>query len=153
MCEKPKFFICRHCGNIVGMIKSSGVPIVCCGEPMKELAANTTDAAQEKHVPVVQVEDDKVVAAIGSVLHPMTPEHHIAWVYLETSQGGHRKCLPVDGEPKACFKLCENEVPIAVYEYCNLHGLWKFEIKQSLPNKLKQKARLVQGGCNPCKTD
>lgn len=129
MCEKPKFYVCSHCGNIVSMIKDSGVPLVCCGEPMTELVANTVEAAHEKHIPVVQVEADKVVVNVGSVAHPMTEEHLINWVYLETSQGGHRKCLAAGAEPTTCFKLCKDETPIAAYAYCNLHGLWKTDIK------------------------
>ena len=92
---------------------------------MQELAANTVDASQEKHVPVVIVNGDVVEVAIGSVAHPMTAEHHIAWVYLETKHGVQRKCLGANVEPKATFKLTEDDRAIAAYEYCNLHGLWK----------------------------
>lgn len=129
MCEKPRFFICKHCGNIISMVKSSGVPVVCCGEPMTELIGNTVEASYEKHIPVPEVEGDKVTVTVGSVIHPMTEEHHIEWIYLETSQGGHRKCLAPGDEPVTCFKLCKGETPVAAYAYCNLHGLWKAEIK------------------------
>ena len=129
MCEKPKFFFCKHCGNMIEMIKSSGISVVCCGEPMTELVANTEEAAYEKHIPEVTIEGNKVDVVVGSVIHPMTPEHHIAWIYLETNQGRHRKCLDVEGEPRACFRLCDGEEVIAAYEYCNLHGLWKKEVK------------------------
>ncbi|MEG0291976.1 MAG: desulfoferrodoxin family protein [Anaerovoracaceae bacterium] len=122
-----KFLKCAHCGNIVGMIHDSGVPVVCCGEPMNELVANTTDAATEKHVPVVSVEGNKVTAVVGEVAHPMLPEHFIQWIYLETENGGQRKVLAPGVEAKAEFVL-ENDKPVAVYEYCNLHGLWKKEI-------------------------
>lgn len=83
-----KFYLCTHCGNLVGMVHSSGVPIICCGEPMKALVPNTVDAAGEKHLPVVSREGDKVIVAVGSVAHPMVEEHLIQWVYLETSRGG-----------------------------------------------------------------
>ncbi|MDD2216231.1 MAG: desulfoferrodoxin family protein [Eubacteriales bacterium] len=129
MCEKPRFFICKHCGNIIGMIKSSGVPVVCCGEPMTELVGNTVEASYEKHIPVIQVEDDKVNVIVGSVIHPMTEEHNISWIYLQTTLGGQRKCLEVGKEPKVCFKLCKGEAPIAAYAYCNLHGLWKSDVE------------------------
>lgn len=129
MCEDHKFFICEHCGNIIGMIHNSGVNVVCCGEKMKELVPNTVDAAQEKHVPVVEVEGKKVTVKIGSVPHPMLPEHHIAWVYLQTKMGGQRKCLDVNGEPQTTFALTEDDEAVAAFEYCNLHGLWKAEIK------------------------
>lgn len=127
MCE-VKFYLCKHCGNLVGMIQSSGAPIVCCGEPMTELKANTVDASQEKHVPAVEIDGDKVTVKVGSVPHPMLPEHHIAWIYLQTEQGGQRKCLEVGGAPEACFKVACGDKPVAAYEYCNLHGLWVKEL-------------------------
>jgi len=125
MCKEPKFYVCKHCGNFVGMIHASGVQMICCGDPMTEVVPNTTDAAQEKHVPVITVDGNKVTVDIGSVPHPMTPEHHIAWVYLETEQGGQRKCLAVDGAPRMEFALTPGDKAIAAYAYCNLHGLWK----------------------------
>ena len=123
-----EMYKCKHCGNIVVNIHNSGVPIVCCGEPMAKLEANTVDAAQEKHVPVVNVEGNKVTAKVGSVEHPMTEEHHIAFIYLETENGVARKDLDHTGKPEAVFALAEGEKPVAVYEYCNLHGLWKKEL-------------------------
>jgi len=125
MCKEPKFYVCKHCGNFVGMIHASGVQMICCGDPMTEVVPNTTDAAQEKHVPVIAVDGNKVTVDIGSVPHPMTPEHHIAWVYLETEQGGQRKCLAVDGAPHMEFALTPGDKAVAAYAYCNLHGLWK----------------------------
>ena len=125
MCKEPKFFVCKHCGNFVGMIHESGVQMICCGDPMTEVVPNTTDAAQEKHVPVITVSGNSVTVDIGSVPHPMTPEHHIAWVYLETTEGDQRKCLAETGAPKAEFELTPGDKVIAAYEYCNLHGLWK----------------------------
>ena len=122
-----KFFICEHCGNIIGMIKNSGVPVVCCGQKMTELVPNTVDASQEKHVPVATVEGNVVKVAIGSVAHPMAEEHHIAWVYLKTDKGGQRKNLEVGAAPEITFAL-ENEKAEAVYAYCNLHGLWKADL-------------------------
>lgn len=127
MCE-PKFFICKHCGNLIGMIHDSGVEVVCCGEPMSELKANTTDAAQEKHVPVISVEGSAVTVKVGSVPHPMLPEHSIQWIYLLTKEGGQRKCLSPGEEPSAVFALAEGDKVVAAYEYCNLHGLWKAEV-------------------------
>lgn len=126
MCEN-KFFICEHCGNIIGMIKSSGVPIVCCGEKMKKLEAGVVEASREKHIPVVTVTENTVEVVIGSTLHPMSEEHNISWVYLETDKGGQRKCIAAEKEPKVSFAL-KDEKPVAVYAYCNLHGLWKTEI-------------------------
>ena len=119
-----KFFVCKHCGNMIGLLHDAGVPMMCCGEKMVELVPNTTDAAQEKHVPVATVEGNKVVVNVGSVNHPMAAEHWIQWVYLETDKGGHRKVLNPGEKPHVVFALTEDEKPVAVYEYCNLHGLW-----------------------------
>lgn len=126
MCE-TRFYICEHCGNIVGMIHSSGVPVVCCGEKMKKLEAGVVEASKEKHIPVVSVEGNEVKVNVGSVSHPMTKEHSILWVYLLTDKGGQRKCLDVDKEPTVTFAIAD-EKPLAVYAYCNLHGLWMCEI-------------------------
>ena len=123
-----KFYRCDHCGIIVGIVEEGGGTLVCCGEPMRALEANTTDAAQEKHVPVVEVNGNTVTVCVGSVLHPMLEEHHIAWIALETNQGMQRKELLHTGEPKAVFALAEAEKAVAAYEYCNLHGLWKKEL-------------------------
>lgn len=128
MRNAQKFFVCKHCGNLIGMVEDKGVPVVCCGEKMAELVANTVDAAREKHVPVVEASGNEVTVAIGEVAHPMLEEHHIAWVYLQTERGGQRKALDVPGEPKARFALTEDDRPVAAFAYCNLHGLWKKEI-------------------------
>lgn len=127
MCEIG-FFICKHCGNLIGMIHNSGVPIVCCGENMTQLVPNTVDASNEKHVPVVTVDGDTVKVAVGSVPHPMVPEHFIQWVYLHTEQGAQRKCLKPGDAPEAVFSLTPGDKPVAAYEYCNLHGLWKTDL-------------------------
>lgn len=126
MC-KNRFFICEHCGNLVGMIHNSGVSVVCCGQKMTELVPGTVEASHEKHIPVVAVEGNTVTVAVGSVEHPMTAEHHIAWVYLQNDKGGQRKCIEVGKAPVVSFALCD-EKPLAAYAYCNLHGLWKAEI-------------------------
>lgn len=120
-----RFFYCKHCGNLVGMLHSSGVPIICCGEPMTELQANTQEASLEKHVPDVKVEGRRVQVQVGSIPHPMGAEHHIAWVYMQTNKGGQRHMLTLDKEPVTEFALDDGEEPVAVYAYCNLHSLWK----------------------------
>ena len=120
-----KFYICEHCGNIVTYVKSAGVPVVCCGEKMKELVAGTVDAAREKHIPEYSVEGNVVKVVVGSVEHPMQPEHFIQWVVVETNKGSQIKYLEPNTPPKAEFVLAEGEELVAVYEYCNLHGLWK----------------------------
>lgn len=125
--NEQKFFLCKHCGNLVGLVNNAGVPMICCGEEMTELVPNTTDAAQEKHVPVITVDGKTVTVSVGSAGHPMTAEHSIQWIYLETRCGGQRKNLTPDQEPKAVF-LLEDDEPIAAFAYCNLHGLWKKEV-------------------------
>ena len=107
------------------MIESSGVTPVCCGDTMTELVPNTTDASQEKHVPVIKVDGNKVTVEVGSAPHPMTPEHHISWVYISTEKGGQRKNLDNTGAPSATFMLSDDDKLISAYAYCNLHGLWK----------------------------
>ena len=122
-----KFFICEHCGNLVGVIHDAGVPMMCCGQKMTQLIPGTVEASVEKHLPVVTVDGDKVKVEIGSVAHPMAEEHSILWVYLQTDKGGQRKNLAVGEAPVAEFSLLD-EKPVAVYAYCNLHGLWKTEV-------------------------
>lgn len=122
-----KFLKCEVCGNIVEVVNESGVPIQCCGQPMKGLAANTTDVAQEKHVPAVEVAGDKVLVTVGEVEHPMLEAHYIQWIYLETEKGSQKKILKPEEAPKAEF-IVGDDKPVAVYEYCNLHGLWKKEL-------------------------
>jgi len=124
---KNKFYICRHCGNIIGMVKDSGVNVVCCGEKMEALVPNTVDASGEKHIPVVKVEDGVLTVNIGSVDHPMVPEHFIEWVYVQTEKGGMRKNLQPGSAPNVSFCVCDEKV-VAVYAYCNIHGLWMTEL-------------------------
>ncbi len=120
-----KFYRCEHCGQIVAIVKGTGVPIMCCGQAMKEIVPGETDAAVEKHVPVYEVKDQKVVVTVGSVEHPMVDEHYIEWVALETKKGNQRKALSPGQAPSVCFSMCEGDEVVAVYAYCNLHGLWK----------------------------
>ncbi len=126
--NKARFFLCEHCGNLVGMIEASGASIVCCGHDMKELVPNTVEASAEKHLPVAEQDGNIINVKVGSVAHPMLEEHHIAWIYLETVNGGQRKVLKVGSAPEASFALTDDDKAIAVYEYCNIHGLWKTEL-------------------------
>lgn len=122
-----KFYICRHCGNLVKMIHVSGIPMMCCGQQMEELVPNTVEASGEKHIPVVTVEENTVTVNVGSADHPMVPEHLIEWIYAETENGGQIKTLKAGDAPNVSFCL-KNDRATAVYAYCNLHGLWKTEI-------------------------
>ena len=128
MNNSKKFFICSVCGNIVEMIDHKGPKVVCCGKQMNELVANTTEASVEKHIPVVNIDGNKVRVQVGSTLHPMTQEHHISWIYVITTQGTQRKCLEINSEPTIGFALTESDKVLEVYAYCNLHGLWKVEL-------------------------
>ena len=132
MCN-TKFYICEHCGNLVGMIHDAGVPMMCCGKKMTRLEAGTVEASREKHIPVVSVKGNSVTVTVGSVSHPMIAEHSILWVYLQTNKGGQRKCLQVGEEPSVTFALTDDEKPLAAYAYCNLHGLWLAEVKEEEP--------------------
>lgn len=107
------------------MVKSNGVPVMCCGQKMTEIVPGTVDASREKHIPVYQIEDGKVTVTVGSVEHPMITEHYIEWVLLETKSGNQRKLLKPGEAPKVCFSVCAGDEIVAVYAYCNLHGLWK----------------------------
>lgn len=123
-----KFYVCNHCGNIVHFVKNKGVPVVCCGEKMSELIPGTSDGAAEKHVPEVKVDGNKVTVTVGSVAHPMQDVHYIEWVILETEKGYQKVDLKPEQAPVAEFIVPEGDKPVAAYEYCNLHGLWKAEI-------------------------
>ncbi len=122
---EQKFYICEHCGNIITMVKDAGVPLMCCGQKMKEITPGTTDAAVEKHVPVYKTEGSLVTVTVGSTEHPMMPEHYIEWVCLLTKQGEQRKTLQPGDKPVVQFALCDGDEVVAVYAYCNLHSLWK----------------------------
>lgn len=121
-----KFYRCRHCGNVILKVVDSKVPVVCCGEKMEELVPNTVDASNEKHVPVVtRLNDCRIKVEVGSTAHPMTPEHHICFIYVENDNGGIR--VDLTDRPEAEICTCTGK-PSAVYEYCNIHGLWKIEL-------------------------
>jgi len=120
-----KFYFCRHCGNIITYINNSGVKVICCGEEMKELKPNTVDVALEKHVPVVTKKGNKILVQVGRFPHPMTKEHYIEWIALQTKQGKQRKFLKPNDKPEACFSVCNGDEVQKVFAYCNLHGLWK----------------------------
>lgn len=120
-----KFFVCKKCQKIAVIVKPSACPTVCCGDEMVELKAASTDGAAEKHVPVVTVNGQTVNVAVGSVDHPMLPEHYIEWILLQTDKGIQKKTLEPGQAPKADFALLPDEKVVAAYEYCNLHRLWK----------------------------
>ncbi len=122
---KQKFLICNHCGNIVAVLRDKGVPIHCCGEEMEELIPDVTEASGEKHIPVYDVEGDTVHVTVGSAEHPMTSEHYIEWICLETEHGIQYAHLDPEDEPRAKFALCPGDEVRSVYAFCNQHQLWR----------------------------
>ena len=122
---KQKFYICRHCGNIISMIRNKGVPVYCCGEKMQEITPGTTEASEEKHIPVYDVEGNTVHVTVGAVEHPMTEEHYIEWICLETERGIQYAHLSPKDRPEAKFALCEGDKVRAAFAFCNQHDLWK----------------------------
>ena len=124
-----EFYKCEICGKIVAMVKEGVPDTICCGKPMARLVPNTSDGAGEKHVPAAEVKGSVLSVKIGAVEHPMTEAHHIEWVAVETSLGNQRKMLNPLGKPEASFALLPGEKVKSVYEYCNLHGLWKLNFE------------------------
>ena len=119
-----KFYRCTHCGQVIIKVLDTNVPVVCCGEKMVEIVANTTEAAVEKHIPVVNKEGNVVLVKVGSIAHPMTNEHYIDAICLETNKSSYLKKLTPTNLPEAKFILDDNEVVVATYAHCNLHSLW-----------------------------
>ena len=121
------FYKCPICGKIIVMVEPRNNPTICCGRPMEELPVNTEDGAHEKHIPVFTQEGNIVHVKVGEVEHPMVEAHHISWILFQTNLGNQRKVLDPLGKPEASFALLPNEKLVAIYEYCNLHGLYKAE--------------------------
>ena len=119
------FYICNTCKNIITKLKDSKVPVVCCGEKMTKLIPGTVDASAEKHIPTFLVENNEVKVSVGSIEHPMTEEHYIEWIYLQTNKGEQFKYLLPNQKPTATFILGNDEKVECVFAYCNLHSLWK----------------------------
>ncbi len=121
-----KFYRCELCGNIIVKLVNGGGVLSCCGQEMTELKAGVVDAALEKHVPAFQREGATLSVQVGEIIHPMTPEHYIQCIVVQ--QGDHVQYVTLDStdEPKATFQINPDE-PATIYEYCNLHGLWKAE--------------------------
>ncbi len=122
-----RFYICPHCRNIADMVYDTDIPLHCCGSKMEELKPNTVEASGEKHIPAVRLGEGIVEVNVGSVNHPMESVHWIEWVQLVTDQGIQRVYLNPGDKPNVKF-LLNGEKPLAVYAYCNLHGLWMTEL-------------------------
>lgn len=121
-----KIFKCNICGNMVAMLNTGGGTMVCCGQAMEELVPNTVDAAQEKHVPQIKRDRNKVTVTVGSVIHPMLEEHYIEHIFVATENFVYRKVLNPGEEPVMEVNI-DGDGPIVAYEWCNLHGLWMNE--------------------------
>lgn len=123
---EQEFYICNHCGNVAVKTVDNGPSISCCGEAMKKLDAHSE--YNEKHTPVVSVNDNNIHVALGDVTHPMQDKHFIEFIFLQTEKGGQRIKLTPSDKPEADFALVEGDKALVVYAYCNLHGLWKKEL-------------------------
>lgn len=122
-----RFLRCSHCGNIVAIVEDKGVPVMCCGQKMEQLIPGAIEASKEKHFPVFAIDNNKVYVVVGDTEHPMTADHYIQWISIQTKFGNQRKCLAPSDKPVACFSICDGDEVQAVYAYCNLHGLWMAE--------------------------
>jgi superoxide reductase len=114
---------CQVCGNMVEVIKDGGGTLSCCGQEMKLLTENSTDAAKEKHVPVIEKKDNGYLVKVGSVAHPMEEKHSIQWIELLADGIAYRQFLKPGGKPESLF--CINAAVVSAREFCNLHGVWK----------------------------
>lgn len=121
------FYRCAKCGNIVAVVEKGTCVPQCCGEPMQELVAGAVDAAVEKHVPAVTRANGKICVQVGSVEHPMTEAHYIAWIALASAKRLEIRYLDPTDKPVAEF-ACDGAEDVTIYDYCNLHGLWKAEV-------------------------
>ena len=123
MTKLLEIYKCEVCGNIVEMVHGGQGELVCCNQPMTLFAANTVDAAKEKHVPVIEKTDCGISVKVGEVAHPMEEKHHIEWIEMVADGKAYRQFLKPGEKPEATF--CIDAKTITVREYCNLHGLWK----------------------------
>ena len=123
MTARLQIYKCDICGNIVEVLHEGKGQLVCCGKPMKLLVENTTDAAKEKHVPVIEKTSGGIKIKVGSVPHPMEKKHYIEWVQLIADGKSYRQFLSPNDTPEAIFEVRAEKV--TAREYCNIHGLWK----------------------------
>ncbi|BCO10668.1 desulfoferrodoxin [Desulfolithobacter dissulfuricans] len=123
MTKKNEVYKCALCGNIVEVLHAGAGELVCCGQPMDLVSENTVDAAQEKHVPVVEKTDNGYKVTVGSVAHPMDEKHWIEWIELVADSIVYRQALVPGDAPEASF--CVDATEVSARAYCNLHGLWK----------------------------
>ena len=123
MATQLEIYKCEVCGNIVEVLHGGAGQLVCCNQPMALQKENTVDAAQEKHVPVIEKIDGGYKVKVGSVPHPMEEKHYIEWIELIADGKAYRQFLNPGDAPEAVFKVDAESV--SAREFCNLHGLWK----------------------------
>ena len=122
MQNKIKYYRCPVCGNIIEVVNGDVSRVKCCGKELELLVANTVDAALEKHVPVYEIDNEEIVVKVGDIIHPMEEKHYIMWISLVTDDKVIRVNLNPGDEPVVRFPYIKDAI---IYEYCNLHGLWK----------------------------
>lgn len=132
-----KFYHCPICGKIVAIVKDSGTPTICCGQPMEKLVPGESDGLAEKHVPVIKIDGNTVTVTVGSKLHPSETSHYIEWILLETDMGIQQKWLEAGNAPQVEFAVMTGEHVQAAYEFCNLHKLWKGTCARPLEKKVR----------------
>lgn len=128
-----KLFRCKVCGQVVKKIKDTEMPLTCCGKEMEEIIFNDKeDNLKEKHIPTYEINNNKVLVKVGSVLHPSSKEHYIEWITIVTDRGCHTKMLTPGENPIAVFLLDKGEKLLTIYAYCNIHSLWKKDVCRNL---------------------
>lgn len=129
MKKQPDFYKCSICGNVIDIIENSGHKIMCCGKPMEMIEPNTVEASKEKHLPSAMIDGDNITVRVGTVEHPMLDEHYIKWISVMSANRVQRVSLYPHQKPEAVFIVPE-QGDVSIFEYCNLHGLWKITIKK-----------------------
>lgn len=124
--KEIKFYVCKYCGKLIRVLNTNNTKTICCGEEMKELVANSVDASLEKHKPVVEIVENELLIKVGSIFHPMTKDHYIQWIIVNNDERCYEVELFPEQDPVVRIPLLRNAT---IYAYCNLHGLWKTEIK------------------------
>lgn len=123
MTKRHEIYKCNKCGNIIEVTSEGQGQIICCNEPMMLQSENTVEASKEKHIPVVEIDENEVLVKVGTIEHPMEKNHYIEWIEVETPSSVYKKYLNPGEKPEAIFNT--NEDIISTREYCNVHGLWK----------------------------
>lgn len=130
MQRKSNFYTCEKCGNFVKLLSASGSELCCCDREMENVIPFTDGPLAKKHLPIVSLEDNKVIVEVGEIMHPSEANHSISWIHLITRLGSQFKYLLPGEDPRATFVFGSDDIPVAVYAYCSAHGLWKTQINK-----------------------